>query len=146
MEDDREYSPDSAALGPNEAHRRRVDFAEQGLQRIEEVIRDSREARYTDPEEKYWRYRAKPVWVSVVFGALAVLLITGQLWLGDLNAMLGGPLQYVGWWRVGVFFVGGYCAFIAWPHYVHVTDNRRNPPPRYKQAVSHGTGKARWRG
>jgi len=131
MDDERDNRPAGQGLRINEAHWRRVNLQEEGyLQLVAEATSRSKEARYTDPEENFWHYRSKPRWVTATYGLLAVLFIIGQLWLEELNVALGEPLTYIGLWRFGVFLLGGYCAFIAWPYYVHVSDNRRNPPPR----------------
>lgn len=123
----------SPFLGLNEAHERECSLEEGGyLQLIADATAKGKEARFTDPEENYWRYEAKPPWVSIVFGAIALTLIVGQMWMEGWNKALGNPIPMIGWWRFCVFVTGGYFAFVAWPHYVHVTGNRRNPPPRLK--------------
>lgn len=128
MQDDNKREHRPGTLGIAEAHKREFEIEESGyLGVIERVTGDAQEDRYSDSEERYWRYRAKPVWISVVFGTLAVLLIVGQLWLGDLNEALGNPLPYIGWWRLGLFLLGSYCAFIAWPRYVQISGDRRRP-------------------
>jgi len=122
-----------AALGLNEAHRKVNDLQESGYLRLAaRTAVESQDELYVDPEKGFWRYRTRPRWVTIVYGMLAAVLIIGQLWLEDLNKVLGDPLPYIGWWRFCVFVLGGYCAFIAWPYYVHVGDNRRSPPPRLR--------------
>jgi hypothetical protein len=122
-----------AALGLNEAHRRRNDLQESEYLRLAaRTAAESQDELYVDPEKGFWRYRVKPRWVTIVYGLLAAVLIIGQLWLEELNEALGDPLPYIGLWRFGVFVLGGFCAFIAWPYYVDVGNTRRDPPPRLK--------------
>jgi hypothetical protein len=129
MQDDNKRKHQPGTLGMADALRRELEIEESGyLGVVARATAEAHEDRYTNPGERYWQYRAKPVRISLVFGAFAVLLIVGQLWLEDLAQALGGPLPYIGWWRLLAFIAGAYCAFIAWPRYVHITGNRRIPP------------------
>jgi hypothetical protein len=131
-----DWQPPPGALGANQAHQRETNLEESGiLQLIEDTTRESREARYTDPEVTHWRYRARPLGVTITFGALAVLLIVGQHWLPEVGAALGGAATGFGWLRFAMFVVGAYCAFMAWPDYRSVfdkPDDPRPPPPRLR--------------
>ena len=124
------------SLSANEAHQREANLEESGILRlIEDTTRESREARFTDPEEKHWRYRSKPLWATLLYGVLAALLIIGQHWLPEVSSALGGPAAGLGWLRFIMFVLGAYCAFIAWPDYRGVFDRpgeQRLPPPRLK--------------
>jgi len=124
------------SLSANEAHQREANLEESGILRlIEDTTRESREARFIDPEEKYWHYRAKPLGVTIVFGALAALLIIGQFWVPQVGAALGGAATGFGWLRFIMFVLGAYCAFVAWPDYRGVFDRPgepRLPSPRLK--------------
>jgi hypothetical protein len=104
-------------LTANEYHERMNSLQEDGLlELIKEATAESQEQRYTDPVENYMAYTAKPVHVSVLFGAMALLLIVGQLYIPVLNEYLGNPLEFPGWVRLCMLLAGGYCAFIGWPY------------------------------
>ena len=126
----------AGSLGANQAHQREANLAESGfLQLVEGTPRAPREVRDTDPAEEHWRYRARPLGVTVVFGALAALLIIGQHWLPQVGAALGGAAVGFGWLRFILFVAGAYCAFMAWPDYRSVFDkpgDPRPPPPRLR--------------
>lgn len=128
--------PASPPIDTGLARERGAQLQESGfLKLIEGATRESDEARYTDPESRHWRYRARPLGVTIVFGGLAALLIVGQNWLPEVSAALGGPAVGLGWLRFALFVVGAYCAFMAWPSYrpAYGRDGeRRGPPPRLK--------------
>lgn len=114
----------SRTVSMNETHalEEKLEF---DLKYVEQAVRESREARHSDHEGKYWHYHAQPLWQIVLFGLISVVLIIGQFWFPEEYIAMGEPwgpasTTALAWARLGAFFVGAYCAFMAWPRYRHI--------------------------
>lgn len=90
--------------------------------RRKKIYAEAKEARFTESESEYYKYKARPLWQTGLFGTLAVALIVGQIFMPEINEALGEPLGgtadgKLGITRMFMMFAGAYCAFIAWPKY-----------------------------
>jgi hypothetical protein len=77
---------------------------------------NNEEARFTEDEDRRLKYIAKPwyVWFSAGMAAVFLFFLQYYIYLHDEAwRALCGPL--VGFLRLGLMLLGGYCAFTAWP-------------------------------
>jgi hypothetical protein len=71
-------------------------------------------------EHEYMVYEPRPLWRTVTFGTLGVLLLFGQIGMPRIDAALGGVFGAgLGYLRLAMMIAGGYCVFFAWPRYRH---------------------------
>ena len=101
--------------------RRQSYLRADSLQQIHHAVRSTNEHLEDGlNEHKYWRYEARPRWRWLVFGALGIALLFGQVLLPRLDDLLGGPLTGgIPYLRLFSMLAGAYCIFYAWPRYRH---------------------------